>query len=119
MLLTQWYDRHFPDAFGARRQIDALAVDAGDGGRANQVYAWTRGRHRAFAIKGMPGWTHPAIGTPTKVSINLKGKKIARGATLWRDMGPHGRVLRQFAQGRTQGRARDRPTRVLPFRDLA
>lgn len=81
--LTAWYDRAFPDAFGAQRQIDALAVDAGDGGRANQVYAWSRGRHRAFAVKGMPGWTHPAIGTPTKVSINLKGKKIKGGATLW------------------------------------
>ncbi len=81
--LVKVYDRQFPDAFGAMRQIDALAIDAGDGGRANQVYAWTRGRHRAFAIKGMPGWTTPAIGTPTRVSINLKGKKIAGGATLW------------------------------------
>lgn len=81
--LVKVYDRFYPDAFGATRQIDAMAVDAGDGGRANQVYAWTRGRHRARAIKGQPGWTTPAIGTPTKVSINLKGKKITSGAMLW------------------------------------
>lgn len=81
--LVKVYDRHYPDAFGATRQIDALAIDAGDGGRANQVYSWTRGRHRARAIKGQPGWTTPAIGTPTKVSINLKGKKITSGAMLW------------------------------------
>ncbi len=81
--LVKVYDRHFPDAFGGLRQIDAFAIDAGDGGRANQVYAWTRNRHRAFAVKGMPGWTFPAIGTPTRVSVNLKGKKIKGGAMLW------------------------------------
>lgn len=81
--LVKVYDQQFPDAFDGMRQIDAMAVDAGDGGRANQVYAWTRGRSRAFAIKGVPGWTSPAIGTPTKVSINLAGKKITNGATLW------------------------------------
>lgn len=81
--LVKVYDQHFPDAFDGARQIDAMAIDAGDGGRANQVYAWSRGRNRAFAVKGVPGWTAPAIGTPTKVSINLAGKKIAGGATLW------------------------------------
>jgi phage terminase large subunit GpA-like protein len=83
LALVALYDRQFPDAFGATRQIDAMAIDAGDGGRANQVYAWARGRHRARAIKGQPGWTTPAIGTPTKVSINLNGKKITSGAMLW------------------------------------
>lgn len=77
------YNKAIPDAYGGMRLIDALAVDAGDGGRANQVYDWTRRRNRAFAVKGMAGWTHPAIGTPTKVSINLRGKKITSGATLW------------------------------------
>lgn len=81
--LTKFYDRNFPDAFGAMRQLDALAIDAGDGGRANQVYAWARRFPRAFAIKGQPGWATPAIGTPTKVSITLRGKKIAGGAMVW------------------------------------
>lgn len=81
--LAEIYDKIYPDSFGGHRQIDALSIDAGDGGRANQVYAWTRARHRAFAIKGVPGWRAPAIGTPTQVSINLKGKKIKNGARLW------------------------------------
>ncbi|WP_291854845.1 terminase gpA endonuclease subunit [Bradyrhizobium sp.] len=81
--LVEVYERQFDDAFGARRQIDALAIDAGDGGRANQVYAWCRNRHRAFAVKGVSGWTAPAIGTPARVSITLKGKKLKGGATLW------------------------------------
>lgn len=81
--LQALYDERFEDAFGNRRQIDALAIDAGDGGRANQVYAFARGRHRAYAIKGMPGWSRPALGTPTKVSITLRGKKIKGGVSLW------------------------------------
>lgn len=81
--LTALFDQSFPDAFGSSRTIDALAVDAGDGGRLSQVCTWTRGRARAFAIKGMPGWTTPAIGTPTKIDINRRGRKIKGGATLW------------------------------------
>jgi phage terminase large subunit GpA-like protein len=81
--LAEVYDRGFPDAFGGTRLIEALAVDAGDGGRSNQVYAWCAKRHRAFAIKGQPGWTTPAIGTPTPVSITLKGKKIKGKAMVW------------------------------------
>lgn len=82
-LLAEVYDERFPDAFGGFRAIDAMAVDASDGGRAAQVYMWTRRRSRAFAIKGMDGWLRPAIGTPTKVDISLKGKKIGGGAELW------------------------------------
>lgn len=81
--LTAFYDKKFPDAFDRLREIDALAVDAGDGGRFNQVLAWCRGRPRCFAIKGMPGWTHPAIGTPTTVDLSINGRKIPGGATLW------------------------------------
>ena len=81
--LASVYDERFVDAYGSVREIDAMAIDAGDGGRANQVYAFARGRNRAFATKGMPGWTTPAIGTPTRVDITLGGKKIKRGATLW------------------------------------
>ena len=81
--LAEIYDRAFPDSFNGRRLIDAMAVDAGDGGRANQVYAWSRSRARAFAIRGVGGWTAPAIGTPKQVDIHLSGKKITNGATLW------------------------------------
>jgi len=51
----------------------------------------------------MPGWTHPAIGTPTKVSINLKGKKIARGATLW-PVGTWALTAEFYANLRKEGR---------------
>ncbi len=81
--LSLFYEETWPDAFGGRRRIDALAIDASDGGRASQVYMWTRKRDRAFAIKGVPGWLAPAIGTPTKVDISLRGKKISNGALLW------------------------------------
>jgi phage terminase large subunit GpA-like protein len=81
--LTAIYDRDWPDAFGGTRKPDAFLVDAGDGGRANQVYAWTRGRPRTFAIKGVPGWTAPAIGLPSQVDVNIDGRKIAKGAMLW------------------------------------
>ena len=81
--LASLYEERFEDAYGAMREIDAMAIDAGDGGRANQVYAFARGRSKAFATKGMPGWTTPAIGTPTRVDVTLGGKKIKRGATLW------------------------------------
>ena len=73
----------FPDAFGRLRDLDAMAIDAGDGGRFNQVCTWARGRPRCYAIKGMPGWTYPALGTPTSVDISVNGRKIANGATLW------------------------------------
>lgn len=82
--LEKIYDRALPDSFGASRLIDAMAIDAGDGGRSNQVYAWSRSRSRAFAIKGVAGWTAPAIGTPVAVDVKLSGKKVTKkGATLW------------------------------------
>lgn len=81
--LAELYDRQFPDAFGSVRHCDAMMIDAGDGGRSNQVYAFCRGRQRAYAIKGMPGWSHPSIGTPTQVDVTVDGKKFKGGATLW------------------------------------
>ncbi|MEY9110408.1 phage terminase large subunit GpA-like protein [Bradyrhizobium yuanmingense] len=81
--LAGFYEQTFPDAFGGHRVLDCLAVDAGDGGRANQVYAFCRSRPRAYAIKGVPGWASPAIGTPKQVDVKLSGKKVKNGATLW------------------------------------
>jgi phage terminase large subunit GpA-like protein len=101
--LVKIYDRQFADAFGGRRQIDAMAVDAGDGGRANQVYAWTRLRHRAFAVKGVAGWTAPAIGTPTRVSITLKGRRVKGGAMLW-PVGTWSLKATYYANLRKEGR---------------
>ena len=83
LALGKVYDEDFPDAFGGFRRLDAMGVDAGDGGRANQVYSFTRKRPKAFALKGMPGWTTPAIGTPTKVDVTYRGRRRTGGATLW------------------------------------
>lgn len=82
-LLDDVLSEQFPDAFGGWRSLDAMAVDAGDGGRSNQVYQFCRARPKAFAIQGLPGWTRPAIGTPTKVDVTYSGEKVRRGATLW------------------------------------
>lgn len=81
--LEKLYERQFSDAFGGTRIIDCMAIDAGDGGRSNQVYAFCRSRARAYAIKGVAGWTAPAIGTPIQVDVKLSGKKVKKGATLW------------------------------------
>lgn len=76
-------EEKFPDAFGRSRIIDVTGVDSGDGGRANQVYAFCRAHPRFMAVKGVPGWTAPAIGTPSKVDVTVSGKKRRRGALLW------------------------------------
>jgi phage terminase large subunit GpA-like protein len=66
----------------ANRRI--MAIDAGDGGRSNQVYAFARHRMRAIAVKGVAGWTAPAIaGQPTRVTVSLQGKRMPGGGTLW------------------------------------
>lgn len=81
--LQEVYDERFEDAWGNQRQIEAMAIDAGDGGRANQVYEFSRHRVRAYAVKGMPGWNRPAIGSPTKVHVTRLGKKTKASTSLW------------------------------------
>lgn len=82
--LEEFYNRQFIDAFGQSRQVEALAVDSGDGLRSNQVYSWCASRARAHAIKGMKGRGVPAIGLPTKVSIKKNGKRQRLGsAKVW------------------------------------
>lgn len=59
------------------------AVDSGDGNTVNEVYMFTR-QHKSehiFAIKGKEG-SRPVLGAPTKQDINIRGQKLARGATL-------------------------------------
>lgn len=80
-LLTEVYEREYADAFGGRRRVDAFGVDSGF--RSHVVYAWTRGRPNAFALKGADGWSRPALGTPATVDIDMGGRKIADGATVW------------------------------------
>lgn len=73
-------DEAFYDAAGNAWQLDALGIDCGDGGRANQVYHFTRSRPRAHAVYGVAGWSAPAVGAEQIVDVDLDGKKIKHGA---------------------------------------
>lgn len=79
--LNDWYEREFPDAFGGKRRADLFGVDSGY--RSNVVYLWCRQRPGAMALDGRDGWGRPAIGLPSPVDINLDGKRIRRGSTLY------------------------------------
>ena len=75
------YGTTYVDCVGNRHPIEALAVDSGY--LSNQVYHWVSGRAKAYAVDGRDGWRTPPIGTPSKVQVNLKGKKLRRGVQLW------------------------------------
>ena len=79
--LTTVYEREYPDAFGNRRRVDVFGVDSGY--RSNIVYTWCRNRVGAMALKGVDGWSRPALGTPTLQDVDFGGRKIKKGATLW------------------------------------
>jgi phage terminase large subunit GpA-like protein len=79
--LTQVFERTYPDAYGNRRKVDAFGVDSGY--RSNVVYTWCRSRG-AMALKGEDGWSRPALGTPTLQDIDFGGRKIKKGAQLWK-----------------------------------
>lgn len=70
------------DAFGQQREIEALAVDAGDGARTTQVYEWCRRRPGCYAVKGAHGRGVPAISVPTKKSVKKSGKRQRFGSAL-------------------------------------
>lgn len=83
-------DRAFPDAFGRHRRLDAFAIDTGY--RTHVVYAWVRknqrlhpdtGRDVILAVKGLDGWSRPAIGLPSLQDIDLDGQKVRQGVKLW------------------------------------
>ncbi len=75
------YERKYRDGQGHLFGIDAFAVDAGY--QSSQVYDWTRRRPLARAVKGLPGWYTPIIGSPSKVDVSLRGRKLRGGARLW------------------------------------
>lgn len=79
--LDEVYARSWPDAFGGARKVDAFGVDSGF--RSHVVYTWVRGRTGAFALKGLDGWSRPALGTGTAVDIDFNGKRIRNGVHVW------------------------------------
>lgn len=82
--LDAYWRTPMTDAWGRERGLDAFAVDAGDGGRTNQVMEWCRRRPDTYAIKGQPGRGIPAIGIPSNKSVTRRGKRKKHGsARLW------------------------------------
>lgn len=79
--LTELSERRYADAYGGSWPVDLIGVDAGFNSKA--VKAWTRGRPKTMALKGMPGWYLPPVGTPTRVDVTFQGKKRKKGAMLW------------------------------------
>lgn len=73
--------KRWPDAFGSARTVDAFGIDSGY--RSHVVYTWVRGKPATFALKGLDGWSRPAIGQPTPVDIDFGGKRIRNGAMVW------------------------------------
>jgi hypothetical protein len=53
------------------------------GYRSHVVYTWVRGKAATFALEGRDGWSRPALGQPTPVDIDFKGKRIRNGAMVW------------------------------------
>ncbi|QKV20252.1 phage terminase large subunit family protein [Oricola thermophila] len=79
--LTEVFERSYPDAYGGSRRVDAFGVDSGY--RSHVVYTWVRGRVGAFALKGLDGWSRPALGTGQAVDIDYNGKRIRNGVHVW------------------------------------
>jgi phage terminase large subunit GpA-like protein len=79
--LAEIYEKQWPDAFGGSRRVDAFGVDSGF--RSHVVYTWVRGRQGAFALKGLDGWSRPALGTGSAVDIDFNGKMIRKGTHVW------------------------------------
>lgn len=74
-------DRQYEDWQGRTWPIEAFGVDSGY--LSHAVYAFTRGRPRAFALDGRADRLMPYIGTPKRVDVNWRGKIVKGGAMLW------------------------------------
>lgn len=81
--LSKILDESFESEDGNERKISMLAIDSGFS--TSEVYAWVRTQspYSVLAIKGQDSLLTPLSG-PTRVDINLKGKKLKRGVNLWR-----------------------------------
>lgn len=73
----------FEGVDGVFRKIAMMAIDTGFS--TQNVYAWVRSQsaYNVMAIKGVDNSIVP-LNSPTKVDINLKGKKIVGGVRLWK-----------------------------------
>lgn len=84
LALDEVRQRGFVDAWNRPRPLDGMAVDAGDGGRTNQVLQWCKQRADCYAIHGKAGRGVPAISPPVKRSVKKSGKrKRIASALTW------------------------------------
>jgi phage terminase large subunit GpA-like protein len=74
-------ERHWPTAWGTTMAADAIGVDSGYATTA--VYAWVRRHPKAYALKGVPGWSRPPMGTPAAQDVTWGGKTKRRGLKVW------------------------------------
>ena len=75
-------ERTWPMETGGSLTIDLTGVDSGY--NTSSVYAFVRGKPKALALKGVPGWTAPEIGNaPGKLDIKASGKRKRRGLMVW------------------------------------
>ena len=80
--LDELLGRAWQSADGQALSIRMLAVDSGY--NTQTVYNWCR-RHamsRVIACKGVPT-ANVLIGTPTKVDVSVRGKRLSRGYKVW------------------------------------
>ncbi|WP_312126552.1 terminase gpA endonuclease subunit [Brevundimonas sp.] len=78
--LDEIYRRTYAHADGGIVPIEAFGVDTGF--RTQRVYSFCRGRERAFAMDGRPGWKLPIIGRPSMQKVIERGKTKGR-VKLW------------------------------------
>ena len=74
--------RTYPTSTGGELPIAKMAVDSGF--NTNIVYNWARrhGMHRVMAVKGRASFG-ALVGAPTPVDVTERGRRIARGASVW------------------------------------
>jgi phage terminase large subunit GpA-like protein len=81
--LSRILNEEFESEDRTHRKINMLAIDAGFA--MQEVYAWVRTQsiHNVMAIKGIDNSLVP-INAPTKVDVNLRGKKLKGSVRLWK-----------------------------------
>jgi phage terminase large subunit GpA-like protein len=81
--LTAILNEDFESEDEVHRKINMLAIDAGFS--TQEVYSWVRTQspNNVMAIKGIDNSLVP-INAPTKVDVNLRGKKLKGSVRLWK-----------------------------------
>lgn len=78
--LDEIYRRTYVHADGGVLPIEAFGVDTGF--RTQRAYSFCRGRPRAYAMDGRPGWKIPILGKPKAVKV-VEGGRVKGRVKLW------------------------------------